>query len=91
MTPNRLQEFHIYYDTYAPKLWGILLKAGLSDTESQKILMNTLSTAWPQYNQTTTNQRSFFLQLLRLAHQEGLPLSKELFFPTLVQIRLGGT
>lgn len=79
MTPDRLQEFHVFYDTYAPRLWGLLLKAGLSDTESEAILLNTLSHAWPQYNQATIDPRHFFAQLVGIAHQAGLPLSKDLF------------
>ncbi|QDK80811.1 response regulator [Spirosoma sp. KCTC 42546] len=67
------QTFSRFYDTYAPKLWGLILRAKLPTSRSERILSSTFKKAWPQLSQQTSTSASTFTWLLTLAYGEGLP------------------
>jgi hypothetical protein len=66
--------YNSFYDTYAPKLWGIIILSDLPVPESETILVNTLAKAWKQFDQHTRSEKHFFTQLIGLAYKEGLPV-----------------
>lgn len=66
--------YALFYDTYAPKLWGIILLSDLLMPESETILVNTLAKAWTQFDHHTRSEKRFFTQLVGLACKEGLPV-----------------
>jgi hypothetical protein len=66
--------YNSFYDTYAPKLWGIIILSDLPMPESETILVNTLAKAWKQFDQHTRSEKHFFTQLIGLAYKEGLPV-----------------
>ncbi|QHV96317.1 response regulator [Spirosoma endbachense] len=70
---NNQQSFSDFYDTYAPRLWGIILLAKLPTAQSETILINTLKKAWQQVNQQILPVKPTFVSLLSLAYREGLP------------------
>ncbi|HLL95765.1 MAG TPA: hypothetical protein VK404_12355 [Spirosoma sp.] len=67
------QPFSIFYETYAPKLWGIILLAKLPASQSENILINTLKKAWQKLGQQVHPVEPTFATLLTLAYSEGLP------------------
>ena len=72
--PARQQTaFAQFYDAYAPPLWGLILTAKLPAQESETILINTMRKAWQQLDQPTLSEKRLFIELIRLAGQEGLP------------------
>jgi hypothetical protein len=68
------QAFESFYDTYAPKLWGLILKADLPALQSESILLNTLTKAWLQRDLEAPTQPHFLTRLIGLACREGLPV-----------------
>jgi len=70
---SHLKTFTAFYDTYAPKLWGIILRANLPTPQAEQILLNTLTKAWQQFDPHTLNDKHLLSRLLRLACEQGLP------------------
>jgi len=68
------QDFTSFYDTYAAKLWGLILTANLPPSQSEAILINTLIKAWQQFDTHTLGEKHFLTRLVSLANQEGLPI-----------------
>lgn len=66
------QIFTEFYDTYAPRLWGIILLANLPTPQSETILTNTFTKAWRQIRQKPPTKLNV-TWLLSLAYSEGLP------------------
>ena len=62
-----------FCDAYAPKLWGLILKAHLPAPQAEAILLNTLTKAWHQLDSQPIQGNQFLSRLLTLAYQEGLP------------------
>ncbi|GAB4023429.1 hypothetical protein GCM10028808_73870 [Spirosoma migulaei] len=73
LSGSNQQAFTRFYDTYAPKVWGLILRAKLPSLQSERILSNTFKKAWPQLSQQTSTNASTFTWLLSLAYSEGLP------------------
>ncbi|MBD2705773.1 hypothetical protein IC229_34535 [Spirosoma sp. BT702] len=65
--------FSVFYATYAPKLWGLILTAKLPKTQSAAILINTITKGWKQLDQKKSNQQHILSWLIGLAYEEGLP------------------
>lgn len=61
--------FTLFYDQYAPKLWGLISLTSLSPSQSEAILINTLTKAWRQSDPL----KPFLSWLIGLAYQEALP------------------
>lgn len=70
--------FTEFYDTYAPRLWGLILLANLPPSQSETILINTLLNAWQQVGQTSPIDDHYLSMILQLAYQEGLPVNAAL-------------
>lgn len=65
--------FETFYNTYAHKLWGLILIANLPASESETILINTLTKAWLHPDRQVYIDRHPCIWLLQLAYAEGLP------------------
>lgn len=72
---SRQRGYASFYDVYAPKLWGLILLADLPIPESEAILTNTLAKAWKQFDKPARAEKHFFVRLIGLACQEGLPVN----------------
>lgn len=72
-----------FCDTYAPKLWGLIMAAQVAAPQAEAMLINTLTKAWQQFDHATLNDKYVLSRLLTLAAQEGLPLEglKAIFRP----------
>lgn len=68
------QRFAFFYDEYAPKLWGLIIRANLPASVSERILANTFSKAWPPPHRQSLSGHQLLTWLLRLAYAEGLPV-----------------
>ncbi|WP_020602760.1 hypothetical protein [Spirosoma spitsbergense] len=68
------QDFISFYDTQAPKLWGLILLANLPLSTSEGILTNTFIKAWQDLDNTPFTKNYSFTQLIDLACKEGLPI-----------------
>ena len=68
------QAFMAFYDTYAPELWGFILKANLPLPKAETILINTFHKVWQQYGPSILGENYLMTQLLKTACQEGLPV-----------------
>lgn len=68
------QAFLSFYDTYAHKLWGLILTAKLPVAKSEIILLNTLTKAWQQIDLSLLKEKYLLAQLLKIAYKEGLPI-----------------
>jgi hypothetical protein len=66
--------FKSFYDTYAPKIWGLILLANLPMSQSEAILINTLTKGWKNFNQNRLTQGQVLIMLINLARIEGLPV-----------------
>lgn len=67
------RRFACFYDEYAPKLWGLILRADLPASVSERILLNTFSKAWPHFHRQAAGGHQMLPWLLGLAYAEGLP------------------
>lgn len=65
--------FSLFYDTYAPQLWGCIVRANLPTPQAEVILTNTFLRAWKQLENPAFWQHTRLSHLLNLAYQEGLP------------------
>ncbi len=72
-TPDQ-KAFMSFYDLYAPKLWGLILKANLNSSQGEDILINTLIKAWQQYGPYLLGEKYLLTQLLKIAREEGMPI-----------------
>lgn len=70
---NDKQAFIQFYDTYAPKLWGLILLANLSSAQSEAILTRTLIKGWEQLGKDSLRDERVLSILISLARREGLP------------------
>jgi hypothetical protein len=70
--PNR-RTFSLFYDRYASRLWGLLLEANLPGQQAEAILCTTLSEAWKRLERHTLSEKDFFVWLVSLACQQGMP------------------
>ncbi|XAZ82104.1 hypothetical protein A6C57_27560 (plasmid) [Fibrella sp. ES10-3-2-2] len=68
--------FEAFCQTFAPKLWGIILLANLPVVTSEDILVNTLVAAWQQRATQPLTGDYVLSGLIRLAHQQGLPYER---------------
>ena len=68
------QTFTWLYDTYAPTLWGIILKAGVEPGQGETILVGTFAKACQAAKDGTLRQDCGLAQLLRIAYGQGLPV-----------------
>ncbi|GAB2553571.1 hypothetical protein [Spirosoma areae] len=66
--------FVLFYDQYAPKLWGLILTADLGASASKTILVRTFMKAWPHPHRQVVGEHQLLTFLLSLAYAEGLPL-----------------
>ena len=74
LTPALDQKaFNTFYDTNAPRLWGLILTANLPAPQAETILLNTLIKAWQQFDHHSLTKKQFIAQLIGLACREGLP------------------
>jgi DNA-directed RNA polymerase specialized sigma24 family protein len=64
--------FSLFYDQYAPKLWGLIVQAHLSTQESEAILENTFLRAWLDPNRLKMTGKPVLPWLIFLANSEGL-------------------
>ncbi|GAB4019383.1 hypothetical protein GCM10028808_56960 [Spirosoma migulaei] len=80
--------FTEFYDRYAPPLWGLILLANLSPSQSEAILINTMLNVWKQVHLPIQSDTYYFPQILRVAYREGLPKNSTLV-STLRQTRHG--
>ena len=67
--------FASFYDVYAPKLWGLTLMANLTASQSEAILVGTLTKGWQELGQDKLTEPYLLSKLLRIAHGEGLPMA----------------
>lgn len=65
--------FETFYNTYAHKLWALILVANMPASESETILIKTLTKAWLHPGRQVYIARHPFIWLLQLAYLEGLP------------------
>ncbi|GAB4022749.1 hypothetical protein GCM10028808_71190 [Spirosoma migulaei] len=72
-TIKDLQGFRLFYDQYAPKLWGLIILANLSASRSEAILMSTMTKAWQYPNPPWPDKKHVLTWLIGLAYTEGLP------------------
>lgn len=72
-TKKPKRAFETFYNTYAHRLWGLILVAKLPASESEIILTNTLAKAWQHPDRQVRLDRHPFIWLLQLAYTEGLP------------------
>ncbi len=69
-----LSIYEAFYDNYSPKLWGVLVLAGLPLPATEKIFVNTLVRAWQQRTQHPLTQQHVLSYLIGIALNEGLPV-----------------
>lgn len=67
------QGFILFYDQYAPKLWGLILSADLPESAAKTILVRTFVNAWQHPHRQVTGVNQLLTFLLSLAYVEGLP------------------
>ena len=70
------QSFASFYDAYAPKLWGLILRADLTASQSETILINTLTKGWQELGPDRLTEKYSLSKLLNLAYREGLPTER---------------
>lgn len=67
------QGFILFYDRYAPKVWGLILSADLPESVAKTILVRTFVNAWQHPHRLVIGQNQVLTFLLSLAYAEGLP------------------
>lgn len=70
---SNIVAFNVFYDTYAPKLWALILLANLLIEQSETMLCNTLTKGWKRFNQEELTERQALRMLISLAYNEDLP------------------
>ncbi|NID12920.1 hypothetical protein [Fibrivirga algicola] len=70
------QSFNVFYERFAPKLWGIILLANLPVAHSEEILIKTMQNAWAERSQHPATDRYYLSRLISIAHAEGLPYER---------------
>ncbi len=58
--------FSDFYDQYAPKIYGLILKAGYSSKASEELLNTIFLDSWREYENTISNKKHPLLALLRI-------------------------
>jgi CheY-like chemotaxis protein len=87
------QAFALFYDTYSPRLWGIILLAKLPAAQAETILINTFKKAWQPLGQHTLRVELTFPDLLTIAYGEGLSREhlQNSLLPKLTKTRMNAT
>ena len=72
-TPDQ-RAFHLFYDTYAPIVWGLIVKANLPASQAEAIFINTFVKVWQQRDEQAPGESLSITRLVGLACKEGLPI-----------------
>lgn len=67
------QAFSLFYDQYAPSLWGLLVSAHLPSLQADVIFINTMTRLWQEMTGLACKPKYVYARLVGIACQEGFP------------------